>query len=374
VATIDRAVDAIFGEVLRNLFTGGWTPIDLFEVTRRRADAAATSYLIDAVAAVTAEYPHQSVDPRWLAQLDQVEGRLWWDRGRSHLGQWAARHGRARHQALTMVVELLFMCDGLPRIQQVLAPPGAPRVGSVHTVDAAQEKILAKVRGLLAKAESTDFDEEAEALSAKAQELMSRYALDRALLDHGRGLRQQATLCRIWLDNPYVIAKAMLVDAVARANRCCTVLDNDLGYTTIVGDEGDLRLVELLGTSLLLQGTRAMLSTGSQRSLGGVSRTRSYRQAFLVAYASRIGERLREVNEASVSVDASRLLPVLTSRSRAIDELMERNFPRLVHKRVSISSAAGWGAGRAAADLALFDIHAALSDRNAADGRHSQAR
>lgn len=89
---------------------------------------------------------------------------------------------------------------------------------------------------------------------------------------------------------------------------------------------------------------------------------------------SRIGERLREVNEASVSVDASRLLPVLTSRSRAIDELMERNFPRLVHKRVSISSAAGWGAGRAAADLALFDIHAALSDRNAADGRHSQAR
>jgi hypothetical protein len=68
------------------------------------------------------------------------------------------------------------------------------------------------------------------------------------------------------------------------------------------------------------------------------------------------------------------LLPVLTSRSRAIDELMERNFPRLVHKRVSISSAAGWGAGRAAADLALFDIHAALSDRNAADGRHSQAR
>jgi len=284
VATIDRAVDAIFGEVLRNLFTGGWTPIDLFEVTRRRADAAATSYLIDAVAAVTAEYPHQSVDPRWLAQLDQVEGRLWWDRGRSHLGQWAARHGRARHQALTMVVELLFMCDGLPRIQQVLAPPGAPRVGSVHTVDAAQEKILAKVRGLLAKAESTDFDEEAEALSAKAQELMSRYALDRALLDHGRGLRQQATLCRIWLDNPYVIAKAMLVDAVARANRCCTVLDNDLGYTTIVGDEGDLRLVELLGTSLLLQGTRAVLSTGSQRSLGGVSCTRSYRQAFLVAY------------------------------------------------------------------------------------------
>jgi hypothetical protein len=373
--TIDQAVDAILGEVLRDLFAGGWAPIDLFEVTRRRADAAWTSYLIDAAAAATAEHPDQSVDPQWLAQLDQVEGRLWWDRRRPQLGQWAARHGQTRHEALTMVIELLGMCSELPRIEQVLPPPGTPRrAGSVHAVDAAQEKILAKVRALLAKAESTDFDEEAEALSAKAQELMSRYALDRALLDHGRGVRQRATLCRIWLDNPYVNAKAMLVNAVASANRCCTVLDNRWGYTTVIGDEGDLRAVELLATSLLLQGTRAMLSTGSQMTRSGMSRTRSYRQAFLVSYASRIGERLRAANEASVSaVDASRLLPVLSSRSRAVDELMERNFPRLVYKTVSISNAAGWGAGRAAADLALLDVHEALSDRDAADPRHSQA-
>jgi hypothetical protein len=374
-ATIDCAVDAIVGDVLRHLFAGGWAPIDLFEVTRRRAEPAGTSYLIDAVAAVTADYPNQLVDPRWLAQLGQVEGRVWWDRRRAQLGQWAARHGRARHDALTMVIELLGMCGELPRLEQVLPPPGTPsRVGSAHAVDAAQEKILAKVRALLAKAESTDFGEEAEALSAKAQELMSRYALDRALLDHGRGVRQQATMCRIWLDNPYVSAKAMLVDGVASSNRCCAVLDNRCGYTTVVGDEGDLRAVELLATSLLLQGTRAMLSTGSQLSLSGVSRTRSYRQAFLVAYASRIGERLRVANEASVSaIDASRLLPVLSSRSRAVDELMERSFPRLVHKRVSISNAAGWGAGTAAADLAVLNIHESLSESAAADGQHSQA-
>ena len=331
--------------------------------------------LIDAVAAVTAEYPDQLVDPRWLAQLDQVEGLLWWDRRLPQLSQWAARHGRARHDALTMIITLLAVCDALPRIELVLPPPGTPpRAGSGHVVDAAQEKILAKVRALLAKAESTDFDGEAEALSAKAQELMSRYALDRALLDHGRGARQQATMCRIWLDNPYVTAKAMLVGAVASANRCCSVLDNRFGCTTVVGDEGDLRAVELLATSLLLQGARAMLSTGSQLSLSGVSRTRSYRQSFLAAYASRIGERLRLANEASVStVDAGRLLPVLSSRSRAVDELMEQTFPRLVHKRVSISNAAGWGAGTAAADLASLNVHQSLRDGNAADGGRSQA-
>ena len=41
------------------------------------------------------------------------------------------------------------------------------------------EKKLSRVRALLAKAESSSFPEEAEALSAKAQELMTRHALDR---------------------------------------------------------------------------------------------------------------------------------------------------------------------------------------------------
>ena len=373
--TVDRAVDAIFARLLRGMFAGGWAPTDLSEVSRRRSDAAGSSYLIDAVAAVTADYPDQLVDPRWIAQLDQVEGRVWWDRRRPQLGQWAARHGRGRHEALTMVIELLAMCDALPKIDRVLPPPGTPALaGSGHAVDAAQEKILAKVRGLLAKAESTEFDEEAEALSAKAQELMSRYALDRALLDHRRGVRQQATMCRIWLDNPYIMAKAMLVDAVASANRCCAVLDNRFGAATVVGDEGDLRAVEVLTTSLLLQGTRAMLSTGSQSSLSGVSRTRSYRQAFLAAYASRIGERLRLANEASVSsVDADSLLPVLASRSQAVDDLMEQTFPRLVQKRVSISNVAGWGAGTAAADLALLDVHESLRGGDVASERRAQA-
>ena len=36
------------------------------------------------------------------------------------------------------------------------------------------EKVLGRVRALLAKAESTTFPEEAEALTAKAQELMAR--------------------------------------------------------------------------------------------------------------------------------------------------------------------------------------------------------
>jgi hypothetical protein len=374
-ATIDHAVDGIFGSLLRGMFAGGWAPIDLFEVARRRAEAAGSAYLIDAVAAVTADHPDQLVDPRWRAQLEQANGRVWWDPRRPQLGQWTARSGQSRDEALVMVLELLAMCDALLPIEPVLPAPGtASPAASGSVIDPAQEKILAKVRALLAKAESTEFDDEAEALSAKAQQLMSRYALDRALLDHGNGIRQEATLCRIWLDNPYVDAKAMLVNAVASSNRCCAVLDSRWGFATVVGDQGDLRAVEVLATSLLLQGTRAMLSAGSQITRSGMSRTRSYRQAFLVAYASRIGERLRVANEATVAAsDANRLLPVLAARSRAVDDLMEQQFPRLVEKHVSISNSAGYGAGLAAADLAQLNIHGSLSDRDASDQRDSRA-
>src|SRR5438045_2689314 len=67
------------------------------------------------------------------------------------------------------------------------ALPAAPRVGAdgPSAADAGiDDRMLAKVRALLAKAESTEFTDEADALTAKAQELMTRYSIDRALVDH----------------------------------------------------------------------------------------------------------------------------------------------------------------------------------------------
>jgi hypothetical protein len=217
------------------------------------------------------------------------------------------------------------------------------------------EKVLARVRGLLAKAESTTFPDEAEALSAKAQELMTRHAFDRALVDSAPQ-SQSATARRIWLDNPYASAKVLLVQSVAKANRCRTMYYSNLGFVTVLGNEVDLRIVELLSTSLLVQATKAMVAKGSQISHSGQSRTRSYRQAFLVAYANRIGERLRGVSEASVAAESEpgRLLPVLAARSKAVDDLFVEMFPRTVSKPVSVTNAAGWAAGRAAADAAVL--------------------
>ncbi|MHC9297111.1 hypothetical protein ACRCUN_32010 [Mycobacterium sp. LTG2003] len=114
---------------------------------------------------------------------------------------------------------------------------------------------------------------------------------------------------------------------VASANRCRGVWAENLGFITVVGAYTDLELVELLATSPLVQANRAMLAAGRHVSSRGENGTRSFRQSFLISYATRIGERL-ETSKATVTADlgSSRLLPVL-ARSHAADDLTNRLFP-----------------------------------------------
>ncbi|MGH3852463.1 MAG: DUF2786 domain-containing protein [Pseudonocardiaceae bacterium] len=362
---IGSAAQCAVTPLVTAVWARGWSPEDLHQAARRRLDGAGVGYLVDAIAQESQRYAKATLSQRWSEDLRQIEAVLWWEPTRvgGHLPQWAARYDRSVADALTTVIEVLSLLLSLPTLPRIAAPPGStaaapPRRG----VD---QKMLARVRALLAKAESTTFPEEAEALSAKAQELMSRYSLERIVLERAGSTGSDphpATARRIWLDSPYVAAKALLVGAVAGANRCRTVLSEKLGFTTVLGDEIDLEIVELLSTSLLVQATRAMVSAGSQVTLSGQSRTRSYRQSFLIAYATRIGERLDTARDAGAAAvaDSARLLPVLAARERVVEELFESMFPRSVSRSYSVGNAAGWHAGRAAADLATLDTRRAV--------------
>jgi hypothetical protein len=344
----------------------GWSPEDLHQIARRSLDAAGVGYLIDAIAEESQRYAIAAMPPRWLEDLRQVGAEVWWepDQTGGHLAQWARRRGVSLAVALVTVIEVLAMLLSLPVLPRIGPLPGSATVTAMprRGVD---QKILARVRALLAKAESTTFPEEAEALSAKAQELMSRYSLERIVVESAASGDDPhpAAARRMWLESPYMAAKALLVGAVAEANRCRSVLSEKLGFTTVLGDEVDLEIVELLSTSLLVQATRAMVSAGSQTTRTGRSRTRSYRQSFLIAYATRIGERLsaaRDVGAAAVT-DQSQLLPVLAARERVVDKLFEEMFPQSVSRSFSVGNAAGWHAGRAAADLAVLDTRRAVA-------------
>src|SRR4030095_11125300 len=126
---------------------------------------------------------------------------------------------------------------------------------------------------LLAKAESTTYPDEAEALTAKAQQLMTRHAIDAAAVEGERGCGARVSPRRAGIDDPYARARVTLLSEVARANRCRAVWSRGFGFATVFGDEGDIDAVEVLYTSLLGQATRAMVvarppGTGGWRRAG----------------------------------------------------------------------------------------------------------
>jgi hypothetical protein len=129
----------------------------------------------------------------------------------------------------------------------------------------------------------------------------------------------------------------------------------------VLGFPDDLAAVEILYTSLLVQATSAMVHAGPRRDALGRSRTRSFRHAFLNAYAARIGERLREAageaaDRAAADAGGKDLLPVLAARDRAVEQAVDTMFPNLAQGRAgSGSNYEGWVAGRAAADLASLN-------------------
>lgn len=267
--------------------------------------------------------------------------------------------GDDRVAALVAAVAVLDLLARLPAL---------PRVGSgARRAPSVDRRVLERVRALLAKAESTTFPEEAEALSSKAQQLMARHSIDRALLDATNG-RGTAGSRRLGVDDPYAGPKSLLVAVVADANRCSSVWSKEFGFVTVFGGDDDVDAVELLYTSLLCQAASAM---NSAARAGG--RSRSFRHAFLVAYANRIGSRLADAT-ATATADAvdehgsDRLLPVLAARADAAEDAAREAFPNMRSVGFSARDAAGWAAGIAAADRAQLDREVGMEGPGAPAG------
>jgi len=216
--------------------------------------------------------------------------------------------------------------------------------------------MLAKVRALLAKAESTTFPDEADAYSAKAQELMTQHRIGQALI-MGEVANPGAPIgVRLTVEAPYPAAKALLLQVVADANGCQSLWSEEHGFSTVFGFADELEAVELVYTSLLVQGNAAMIREGSARH-DTSARTKTFRQSFMNAYAIRIGDRLHAT--AALATDQAaeadtRLLPVLASRERAVQRQVEQVFPGLQTKSRSIrvDSEDGWRRGTLFADRA----------------------
>ncbi|WP_406284200.1 DUF2786 domain-containing protein [Embleya sp. NBC_00896] len=351
---VSRAVLALYDRTADGCWRRGWQPADVVRMVGRELGERHLAVAGDLVAAQARSYP--GTGRRWTTQLRDLDATApWWSGDDAYLTELGAREGLDRFGTAARVLELLRLIARLPAIEPLAEASFQEPVRKQPVTG--EPRQLGRIRALLAKAESSEFPEEAEAFTAKAQELMTRHSIDEALIGAQEGSRHAPAACRIGVDAPYDGAKALLLDAVADANGCQAIWSSTLGFSTVVGFDSDLDAVELLYTSLLVQATATMNRAGSRYHESGRSRrTKTFRQTFLIAYADRIRERLTAAKEEAVAAadeaTDNRLLPVLAARDVAVQETTERMFPTKTTHRLRGRDADGWKYGKAAADRA----------------------
>jgi hypothetical protein len=271
-----------------------------------------------------------------------------------------------------MAAQVGVVLHSAGRLHALLAPPSTwpdsnrGTMSRPATAGAVPPKALRTIRALLAKAEGTEFEAEAEAFTAKAQELMARHSIDAAMVAaHAAGAGGHAGIAsrRVHIDNPYADEKAVFLAMLAHVNGTKSVWSADAGFCTVMGFPVDVQLTEMLFTSLLVQATHSSaIATAHDKYL----RTASFRRAFLVSFADRIAERL-EAATASVRTAAahdygSSLAPVLAAKEASVEAAYAEAFPHTVTMKAKRYDAEGWYAGRAAADRADIGAGVALTE------------
>lgn len=370
---VDREAERLLVDQVSAIWGGGWQPAELVRQAKRVTSSRAARTLIELAVAVShLDLDDSSLDHRWKAQLatldlPEVNGRRGWSTS-------AVEDLADRSACLAAFADAMSCLVQVPRLDPLIPPPGAdanstwPPNGGYVAATESPDPIIEKVRNLLAKAESTGFEAEAMAFTAKAQELMTRHAIDKAALASGRHRRhgEAPVASRIFVDAPYADAKSMLLHVIAQESRCRAVCHMGLDMSTVVGFSDDVAAVQLMFTSLLVQAQAALNLAARSAPPGTRTRSQSFRSAFYVAFAERIGERLRESNRLVTDAAAAELgesfLPVLADRMSEVDAVFDTRFKDLVSSRVRGGwDAAGFATGTMAANRAQLR-HADLED------------
>jgi hypothetical protein len=220
---------------------------------------------------------------------------------------------------------------------------------------------LATVRKLLAKAERTATEAEAEIYTAKAVELMARHGIDAALLAAADPGSDEIGPLRIGMQDPYSAGKARLLGWTAAALRCRWVLHGAWGgrvaAVTVFGHASDRERVEVLYTSLLLQATAQLVRVRPPWPGESVA---AYRRSWLEGFSAQIHRRLVEAEERAAAGATARdtagshggVAVVLADRRRRVETEFASTYPRLATLRPSVLSGSGRTAGALAGQRA----------------------
>lgn len=220
--------------------------------------------------------------------------------------------------------------------------------------DPKQKKMHEKIQALLSKAESTQFEDEADALIAKAQNLRQQYRIDSVLEDLENSAEEIVAL-RVRISAPWVKHQHSLLCSVAYANGGTAVLLSDFGICTVMATRDDAEHIIDLFTSLNRQRAWFMKNSEGAKLAAADGETASYRRSFILAYATKIRELLHDANvEAAQNTGAdedidkqrayeivSRALPVLARRQAEAEDALHNLFPNLSSMNLSANHMRG---------------------------------
>ena len=373
---VGSQLNTMLHEAVVSLYANGWQPADVAHTVKRHWTVRAQRLVIAVIAGEARSCDAMLRAPEaWLAQLvdlgvyDSARGAIVGGHHPAFAG-WARAERLDPDEWVTIGVQVLGQLLMSPRQAVLIDPPSSWSASNRGTVPSAARgdvdaKVLKVVRALLNQAERTDFEAEAEAFTAKAQEMMTRYSIDAAVLASSAchtGLGTGVESRRVHIDSPYADEKAQFLAVIAAVNSARSVWSPSVGFSTVVGFPVDLHLTDLLFTSLLVQATRA---SADATATNPNRRTASFRRAFLIAFAHRIGERL-EATKQRACVDAeheygSALVPILADREAAVTDAFDRAFPETTAMRSRRVNADGWHAGTAAADRAQIGAGPAVT-------------
>ena len=178
--------------------------------------------------------------------------------------------------------------------------------------------ITSQITALLEKAQSTNFEAEAQAFYDKAQELMRKYAIEEAQLWAKGEVKENPEIRKVILTsgkrNAGLNGLRTLIYACAKFNRCTSWYTEGTGTAHIAGFESDLNYVELLFNSLRLFGENALVWA----SIESNEHHRTFDSGFWNGFATRIYSRLA-ANEVS---DSNSTALVLVDRTKAVDKFL----------------------------------------------------
>jgi Protein of unknown function (DUF2786) len=231
-----------------------------------------------------------------------------------------------------------------------------------------KETVVDKVVKLLAKAESTNSEAEAEALYAKASDLITRHSIDQALLDSAAGRSvDEITEISFPLGSTYWQAWKSAGANVGAALGFKVSLDNRKnGRMWWTGWGNEVKPAEILWTNLMIQAERFAREYMSRyrspyhhvMEAGEIREDRyKAKRSFLIGFGLQVANRIqqqRETTRREVSAEhgSSDLLPVLVSRDQRLDEYWDaKNLKKARSGKLSYNSE-GFVAGMEAGDKA----------------------